>query len=399
MHRSSIERKSHPRIKSHQHLHAAYCCPRGPRPPRPPPGAAGAGNVKEWCWNESGEVQGQQGERFIEGGSWVDQKYVFGSADARQAFDRSASNGIRLVKFIDEPERVLMGPMTRVFTDYMHAKVATDSEFKTYARLYAYDKLPLNAIVESSKEEPYWTKQKITFDAAYNNERMIAYLFLPKNASPPFQTMVYFPGLNVQVATNSTDLIDTEIFSFLVRSGRAVIYPIYKGTYERGTGKSIPRGTMAHRDFRIEQFKDFGRSIDYLEMRNDIDSKKIGFYGLSWGGGMGAHFPALEERIKLNILVHGGLRMEPALPEVDQINFVTRVKVLTLMLSGIYDFDFRPETSQIPMFNLLGTPAADKKRITYEVGHQFLPEQFPKDALPWLDKYFGPVIPAKKTER
>ena len=54
-----------------------------------------------------------------------------------------------------------MGPMTRVFTDYMHAKVATDSEFKTYARLYAYDKLPLNAIVESSKEEPYWTKQKI----------------------------------------------------------------------------------------------------------------------------------------------------------------------------------------------------------------------------------------------
>ena len=119
---------------------------------------------------------------------------------------------------------------------------------------------------------------------------------------------------------------------------------------------------MAHRDFRIEQFKDFSRSIDYLEMRNDVDSKKIGFYGLSWGGGMGAHFPALEERIKLNILVHGGLRMEPALPEVDQINFVTRVKVPTLMLSGIYDFDFRPETSQIPMFNLLGTPAADKKR-------------------------------------
>ncbi len=220
-----------------------------------------------------------------------------------------------------------MGPVTRVFTDYVHAKVATDSEFKTYARLYAYDKLPLNAVVESSKEEPYWTKQKITFDAAYNNERMIAYLFLPKNASPPFQTMVYFPGLGVQVATNSTDLIDTEIFSFLVRSGRAVIYPIYKGTYERGTGKFIPRGTMAHRDSRIEQFKDFGRSIDYLETRNDIDSKKIGFYGLSWGGGMGAQFPALEERIKLNILVHSGLRMEPALPEVDQINFVTRVKL------------------------------------------------------------------------
>jgi cephalosporin-C deacetylase-like acetyl esterase len=156
---------------------------------------------------------------------------------------------------------------------------------------------------------------------------------------------------------------------------------------------------MAHRDSRIEQFKDFGRSIDYLETRNDIDSKKIGFYGISWGGGMGAQFPALEERIKLSVLVHAGLRMEPALPEVDQINFVTRVKVPTLMLSGIYDFDFRPETSQIPMFNLLGTPLADKKRITYDVGHQFLPERFPKDALPWLDKYFGPVISATKNDR
>ncbi len=81
---------------------------------------------------------------------------------------------------------------------------------------------------------------------------------------------------------------------------------------------------------------------------------------------MGAHFPALEERIKLNILVHSGLRMEPVLPAVDQINFVTRVKVPALMLSGIYDFDFRPETSQIPMSDLLGTPAlGTKKHIAY----------------------------------
>ena len=78
---------------------------------------------------------------------------------------------------------------------------------------------------------------------------------------------------------------------------------------------------------------------------------------------MGAHFPALEERIKLNILVHSGLRMEPVLPAVDQINFVTRVKVPALMLSGIYDFDFRPETSQIPMSDLLGTPALGTKNI------------------------------------
>ena len=32
---------------------------------------------------------------------------------------------------------------------------------------------------------------------------------------------------------NSAGRLDTEIFDFLIRSGRAVVYPIYKGSYER----------------------------------------------------------------------------------------------------------------------------------------------------------------------
>ena len=30
-------------------------------------------------------------------------------------------------------------------------------------------------------------------DSTYNKEQLTAYLFLPKNASPPFQTVLYFP--------------------------------------------------------------------------------------------------------------------------------------------------------------------------------------------------------------
>ncbi len=35
-----------------------------------------------------------------------------------------------------------------------------------------------------------------SYNAAYGGERVIAYLFLPKNARPPYQTVVYFrtPG-------------------------------------------------------------------------------------------------------------------------------------------------------------------------------------------------------------
>jgi hypothetical protein len=83
--------------------------------------------------------------------------------------------------------------------------------------------------------------------------------------------------------------------------------------------------------------------------------------------------------------------MDPALPEVDQFNFVSRVKIPTLMLSGKYDFTFPVETSQLPMLRLLGTPAADKKRIEFDIGHQFLPTEFAKETIEWLDHYLGPV--------
>ena len=39
------------------------------------------------------------------------------------------------------------------------------------------------------------------------------------------------------------------IFSFLMLSGRTVMYPIYKGTYERGNGTNvIDAGASAERD-------------------------------------------------------------------------------------------------------------------------------------------------------
>ncbi len=43
-------------------------------------------------------------------------------------------------------------------------------------------------------------------------------------------------------------------------------------------------------------------------------------------------------------------------PEVSPINYVTRVKIPTLMLNGKFDIR-RPEKTIQPMYDLLGTPA------------------------------------------
>ena len=83
--------------------------------------------------------------------------------------------------------------------------------------------------------------------------------------------------------------------------------------------------------------------------------------------------------------------MTPVRPEVDPVNFLPRIRIPVLMLSGKYDSVFPVESSQLPFMNLLGTPAADKKRIAYEGGH-FLPRpEMVSESLKWLDHYLGAV--------
>jgi pimeloyl-ACP methyl ester carboxylesterase len=80
-----------------------------------------------------------------------------------------------------------------------------------------------------------------------------------------------------------------------------------------------------------------------------------------------------------------------SMPEVDPFNFVSRVRIPVIMLNGRYDHYFPVETSQRPMFVLLGTPAADKKWVVYDGGHFVPRDQLVKETLAWLDRYLGDV--------
>ena len=128
-----------------------------------------------------------------------------------------------------------------------------------------------------------------------------------------------------------------------------------------------------------------------LETRKDILTDKIGYFGWSWGGRMGGIIPAVEKRIKAVVLHVGGMPMQKTLPEVDQINFLPRINQPILMLNGKYDMYFPVESSQIPMFNFLGTASKDKKIIIYDTGHLVPRTDLIKETLFWYDKYLGPV--------
>jgi len=319
---------------------------------------------------------------------------MFNDADARAPLERSANFGFRCAKYGSAGALgKAADPVILPTRDFNREKPVSDALFGVYKSLYSYDKTPLHAAVESAEETEDWKREKITFAAAYGSERVIAYLFLPKKSQPPFQTVVRFPGSEAIDIRSSTTLPEMGVFDFVIKSGRAVLFPVYKGTFERGDGlkSDYPNMTSFRRDHVIAWSKDLGRSIDYLETRPEIDRNKLAYEGLSWGGAMGSVLPALEDRIKVCVLIVPGFNLQRSLPEVDELNFAPRVKVPVLMLNGRFDFFYPADTSQEPMFRMLGTSKEHKRRVVYETGHNIPRNEMIKETLDWLDRYLGPV--------
>jgi dienelactone hydrolase len=219
---------------------------------------------------------------------------------------------------------------------------------------------------------------------------VIANLFLPKNTSPPYQTIVFFPGSDARTARPFSD-VHLYAVDFLIKSGRAVMFPEYKGTFERFE-KLPERGTIADRDQIVEQVKDVRCSIDYLETRPDLDTSRVVYYGFSWGASEAVIAAAVETRFKIAVLASGGLpsRWEPR-PEASLVNFAPHLKIPVLMINGRYDYVAPLQTSQEPLFRLLGTAPADKRHVVLESGHGLPPTPFFKEVLDWLDHYLGAV--------
>ncbi len=353
-----------------------------------------AGNVKEWCANEA-----TSGRRYSMGGAWDDPTYMFNIPDARSPFERSPSLGFRCAAYVSagKEAEAAGAPVTVQLRNYSSEKPVSDQLFRAYKNQYSYDKTPLHARVESVEQTEDWRQEKVSFDAAYGGERVTAYLFLPKAASsPPFQAVVYFPGAGAAQFRSSAKALPWYLpeFDFIIKSGRAVLFPIYKGTFERGGGpKPIywPNTSSTYRDNVIFWSKDLSRSIDYLETRQDINPNALAYEGDSWGAAMGALLPAVETRFRALILLSPGFFLQERLPEVDQLNFAPHVKAPVLMLNGRYDFLWPPRISQEPMFRLLGTPPEQKRRVVYDTGHDVPRTEMIKESLNWLDKYLGSV--------
>ena len=184
--------------------------------------------MAEWCRNESGSG----GARYQLGGGFNTPASEYFEPQGLPPFHRAANAGFRCVRNTAPLPAEASAERRLIIRDFSKAKPVSDAVFRIYKDMYAYDRTPLNAKVESvAQDSPDWRKEKITFDAAYGKERVTAYLFLPAHLKPPFQTVAFYPSGRALDGSSSETLADMKFFEYVIRSGRAVIYPVYKGTY------------------------------------------------------------------------------------------------------------------------------------------------------------------------
>lgn len=349
-----------------------------------------AGNVKEWVWNE------YQGQRYILGGGWNEPVYMATNEDARPPSDRAETHGFRCMKETSASDASVFGSWAAPFPlpDPSRLKPVSDIEFRAFRRFYAYDRTPLDSRVERTSDSEHWRRERVSFAAPYTAQRMLANILVPKHARPPFQAVVWFPGSYALDLTSSAgDLPFSLYFDFIARSGRALVYPVYRNMYERRQPATNAAGSsdVAKRDLVVHWAKDVSRTLDYLGSRGDIDTSRVAYYGYSLGAAAPLPILAVEPRFKAAILLSGGFYAGMP-PEVDPVNFVPRADLPVLMLAGRYDFTFPVERVQRPLFELFGTPADHKRLVIFEdAGHVPPRIDVIREVLDWLDRYLGPV--------
>jgi eukaryotic-like serine/threonine-protein kinase len=347
-----------------------------------------AGNAKEWCFNKVPENR-----RLILGAGWNEEDYQLGNGDSFDAFSREANFGFRCMKLLseDESSKEAAKPLPPIpAPDLANLKPCSDEVFAIYKKLYDYNKSALNSKVESQEDLTKYTRmERVSFDAAYGDERITAYLFFPRTGSPPFQTVIFYPGGSAFVVSNFFKYASRDSADRLTKNGRAFVCPILYSQFERKLSpEKLRRTTWPER--WILSIKDFRRTIDYLETRHDIDLDKLSYNGLSTGAWMGGIIPALEPRLKAAVLMGGGLEKLP--PEISQAYFTPRIKIPILMQNGRFDLVFPLETSAKPFFELFGTLEKDKYLRLYNTSHSvWLTNEVIRDELDFLDKYLSPV--------
>jgi formylglycine-generating enzyme required for sulfatase activity/predicted esterase len=329
-----------------------------------------AGNAREWVWNLAGDLG------LIQGSQW--QSYGnYSQIITAPRMNRQETNGVRLVQNLaSEPyDEGLLAPIDVIYDDpFVSREPVSDEAFKLMRLQFnAPRREPLKVSTERVEETELWTVDEHSLQYS-ENETFVVYVFQPNSGKTPYQTIIYGPPGNAMRSLPNRVVLDLlPNFSYLLRSGRAVVVPIWAGSYERYEASEVDVDLRVAQDRRaaLTWYRDAVDTVNYVETLPGLDSGKLAYIGYSYGAAVyGQLVMAMEGRLKTGIFVSGGLvHSRPLNPFLDGINWVGHITQPLLQLNGIYDHIF-----------------------PWEPGHIGFPEnQLIAEIADWLDKYLGPV--------
>jgi len=274
---------------------------------------------------------------------------------------------------------------------------------------YDYDaRLPLNAESkeiesQSEKQAQLRTRYRLAYDSAHD-QRVTAIFTVPKKFAPPYPAVIMLAGAGGHKDTDyirfASDLMSALGYATLSIDAQ------YHGDRSRPdrTGDIHLIHSTTNRDAWIQTVIDLRRAVDYLQSRQDIDGKKIGFLGFSQGGMIGGTFIGVEPRVIAACLAiaGGGLLewgkkiglwkpdkttvVETNAAIVDPLHFVGRFAPRPLLMLSAKRDELIPRYATDALFNAAREP---KKIVWFDSGHVLPPTALLRDARDFFVEHLG----------
>jgi uncharacterized protein len=276
--------------------------------------------------------------------------------------------------------------------------VGTKSDSFPVSKYYGYDaSIPLRDSVHIAIDTTDFTTLAFTYNSIHN-KKVSGLLSLPKNSTHPLPVIILMHGLGDHKAVDYVQYGN----DFFLINGFAVLRLDISDHGDRkeevyefdltGTYKYWSRNVITQTVF------DLRRAVDFIETREELDSKRIGYYGISLGGIIGTVFCGVEDRIKVPVIALAGgqlnlLYEEKVLSEeakdfvsiIEPLNFVGQISPRPFLMLNAENDEIVPPM----MSKLLYKEAKDPKNIIwYNAKHRDVPlDKVYQDGLNWYNIY------------
>ncbi|XOV94084.1 MAG: alpha/beta hydrolase [Bacteroidota bacterium] len=286
-----------------------------------------------------------------------------------------------------------------VFLIVLLANACVSKKELPVSRYYEYDHgLPLEDSV-SLIDSTQYSLFKVEFTSVHN-KRVTGLLTIPESIEQPVPVVILLHGVGDR---KTVDYIEAG-HQYFVEAGYAVLRIDVHNHGDRTEHKYdfelIDGYRYWTRDIIIQTVFDLRRSIDFLETRPEIDSERVGLFGISLGGIIGTIFSGVDERVKAPVIALAGGNLTlmfgmDALKDdtkdffsmIDPINFVEFISPRPLlMINAENDEVIAPITSKM-LYQAAGEP---KEIIWYPSRHRNLPiEKAYPNGIDFYNKYLS----------